>query len=576
MENLERNHASLKERAGRATLAVLAAAGVFMPAHVSEAEPLQPNALSQTADMLGTNTSWNMPGAIKSGHQLNIKATGLGIVNQDGTPNQTNPPVNLYGSRLNTTGAFSVTTTMSNIGGQVQESLYGTDDVVEDEWRAPIGNVTMRFNGNKFAASVNDQKNGTDGHVLNKTIKASSSHTIKMTDKSGKVSFAVDGKSMGSMPDDGIFNTHKVWVGMDALSAPSGKFSVTKLQANGESGGKVSLADTRSTKINRDPTGFQALASKKRPGLLMGSAVALGPMVSDPTYDRLLGNEGLVSVENAGKWQNIEPEKGKFNFKDMDAIVDIARKSGMKVHGHALVFTEAQPTWMRNVPANQLEKVMTNHIKTVVGHYKGKVSSWDVVNEPLADDYNKAGQFGLRENNFYKAMGPDYVEIALRAAHAADPSAKLYLNDYGMESDDNKFQLMNVLSQYLTQIGAPLNGIGFEAHLDKFDTNSADTHIDEAKLEDHFQVMANLGLKVRVSELDVSNPSEYPALGDAVKACVKHPNCESVTTWGITNRYSSGSDTNGNDQIQYNNIGLPYDKNEKPISAAIQAIKSSL
>jgi endo-1,4-beta-xylanase len=295
--------------------------------------------------------------------------------------------------------------------------------------------------------------------------------------------------------------------------------------------------------------------------------------VSDPTYRKLLGNFNSITPENVAKFQFIHPLPGQlpmdFNFAEMDALVSIAKKAGMKVHGHALVFGEANPQWVQSVARDDpgaLKGIMINHIATVVSRYKGEIEGWDVVDEPLADYGAPSGQFGLRENIWYKAMGPEYIVAALKAAHAADPSTGLWLNDFGMESDPDRFQEMVTLVRWLQAQKVPLTGIGFEAHIDDGDTTDNDTQISIPMLESRLDTLKSLGLKARFSELDVTNASEYPVFGDVVRACLARSNCTGVTTWGITDKYASSGTVNG-DGSYSTGVGLPWDSNERPTPA---------
>ena len=137
----------------------------------------------------------------------------------------------------------------------------------------------------------------------------------------------------------------------------------------------------------------------------------------------------------------MHPLPGVYDFHEGDALVALAQQHGLKVHGHTLVFGEANPRWVRDLPAAQLEQTMTDHIAHVVGHYKGKVSSWDVVNEPFDDtEWDQ-----LRPHLWERAMGESYIQKAFAAAHAADPNALLFMNDYGLEVDGDRWNALLAL-----------------------------------------------------------------------------------------------------------------------------------
>ena len=216
---------------------------------------------------------------------------------------------------------------------------------------------------------------------------------------------------------------------------------------------------------------------------------------------------------------------------------------------------------------------MLNHIQTVVGHYKGKVASWDVVNEPLAGYDTTPGAMGLRKHLWYNAMGTDYIAKALRAAHDADPTAELWINEFGMETDEDRFADMLALVTKLKQDGVPLTGVGFQAHLDEEDLGRGG-RLDTTLLKLHMQALEKIGLKARVSELDVSDPTQYAAYGDVLSACVGQANCTGVTTWGITDAYSSGGGIANNGSYE-TGIGLPWDEGMNP-TPALTALQNAL
>lgn len=184
-----------------------------------------------------------------------------------------------------------------------------------------------------------------------------------------------------------------------------------------------------------------------------------GNMINNPTITNLAAQQfDMVTPGNEMKWDTTDPSNGSYNFGPGDAIVSFAQSHGMRVRGHNLAWHSQVPSWVSTLPLNQVQSVMENHITTEAGHYKGKAYSWDVVNEPFNDD----GTF--RSDIFYQAMGQGYIADALRAAHAADPNAQLYLNDYNIEGENAKSNAMYSLVSSLKSQGVPIDGVGFEGH----------------------------------------------------------------------------------------------------------------
>ncbi|TQN65503.1 Endo-1,4-beta-xylanase [Colletotrichum shisoi] len=163
---------------------------------------------------------------------------------------------------------------------------------------------------------------------------------------------------------------------------------------------------------------------KKRGKLYFGASGDNGIMQQGRTEAIQLANFGQVTPEYSMKWDATEPAPGNFTWGNADYLVDWAQTNDKSVHGHTLLWHTALPTWVSDIGDKKvLTKVIERHVQTVVGRYKGKIRSWDVVNE-IFDDSGT-----LRNTTFFNVLGESYVGIAFRAARAADPAAKLYIND---------------------------------------------------------------------------------------------------------------------------------------------------
>ncbi len=269
-------------------------------------------------------------------------------------------------------------------------------------------------------------------------------------------------------------------------------------------------------------------------GRYFGSATD-NPELSDTPYTSILGSEfGQITPGNSMKWDTIEPSQGQFNFTKGDAVVDFAQQHNEIVRGHNLVWHSQLPGWVSSLPSSQVQAAMENHITTEATHYKGKVFAWDVVNEPFNDD----GTY--RTDAFYNAMGKDYIADAFRTAHAADPNAKLYINDYNIEGSGAKADAMYSLVSELVSEGVPINGVGFQGHL-------AVQYGFPSGMQANMQRFASLGLDVSITELDVR--MELPAdsskvatqqsyYKQAVDACLGITRCVGITIWDYTDKYS--------------------------------------
>ena len=151
---------------------------------------------------------------------------------------------------------------------------------------------------------------------------------------------------------------------------------------------------------------------------------------------------------------------GQFRWRSADAVVAFAKAHGQKVRGHTLVWHRQLPLWLINgrFSPDELKSLMVAHIATEAGRYRGAVTAWDVVNEPFADDGEWRKSIGMGGD------GSDYVAIALRAARAADRDAKLFINDYGVETTGPKMRALHDFVASLKRDGVPIDGVGLQSH----------------------------------------------------------------------------------------------------------------
>jgi endo-1,4-beta-xylanase len=216
----------------------------------------------------------------------------------------------------------------------------------------------------------------------------------------------------------------------------------------------------------------------------------------DPAEDSIVTAQfNTISPENALKWESIHPQPNEYNFSLADKYVEFGEQNHMFIVGHNLVWHSQVPRWVfegkNGKPANRkvLLKRMHDHIQTVVGRYKGRIGGWDVVNEALNEDGS------LRQSQWRKIIGDDYIEKAFRYAHQADPQAQLYYNDYSLENEAKRRGALELVRK-LKAKGVPITGVGLQGHV-SLDWPSAE-QIDRTITE-----FGKLGVKVMITELDV-------------------------------------------------------------------------
>lgn len=202
-----------------------------------------------------------------------------------------------------------------------------------------------------------------------------------------------------------------------------------------------------------------------------------------------------VVAENCMKAEEIQPQEGKFDFTNGDRLCDLAEKNGQVVIGHCLIWHSQAPKWFfKDENGNEVSKEvliqrMKDHIYKVVGHYKGRVKGWDVVNEAIEGN----GEF--RKSPYYRIIGPDFIRLAFQFAHEADPDAELYYNDYGMDSPRKREAVVKMVKD-LKAKGCRIDAVGMQSHV------AFDTPLDE--YEKSIEAFAGAGVKVMITELDLS------------------------------------------------------------------------
>jgi endo-1,4-beta-xylanase len=252
-------------------------------------------------------------------------------------------------------------------------------------------------------------------------------------------------------------------------------------------------------------------------------------------------------VSEPGPLPNEQPcdRLGRYDFHHSDVVVDWALRHNMKAKGHVLVWHVTSPGGLlEEMSPNEVREQLRRHIYTTMGHYRGRIKEWDVVNEALAPDGT------LAQNIFFRKLGPNYIEQCFRWAHEADPDAILLYNDNKVEGMDgpnkNKADGFYHLLADLVRKGVPVHGCGIQAHF-----NAAGTGRNRPPtprmVKNQINRLGKLGLTVNISEMDVRTSQLPPNLRhiaqrqiyrDIVAAALTEPAFNAIWLWGFTDRHT--------------------------------------
>ena len=300
-------------------------------------------------------------------------------------------------------------------------------------------------------------------------------------------------------------------------------------------------------------------------GMLIGAAVRPAQLSEAAYASRLAREFNMIEPEDALKWEVVHPEPQRFDFSQADQVVDFARRHDMKVRGHTLVWHRQNPPWLTEgkYTSAELAEILEKHIKMVVGHYRGRIFAWDVVNEAFdelhpgelrdtlwreglaSSEELKATSNGARSQP--AARSPQsyfYIERCFRWAHEADPQALLFYNEAEAEPLNPKSDAIYAMVRDFRQRGVPIDGVGFQMHF-------ANLHANVETISANIRRFTALGVQVHVTEMDVAlpvdsagtaRPEDLKRQADIYRqiasACLSHPGCTAIQTWGFTDKYS--------------------------------------
>jgi endo-1,4-beta-xylanase len=318
-------------------------------------------------------------------------------------------------------------------------------------------------------------------------------------------------------------------------------------------------------------------AHAQKHGLLAGAAVDVRLLNSDEIYARVLSEQYSVLVaEGAMKWNALRPAPDKYSFADGDTLVAFAERNNIQVRGHNFVWHEALPDWFRSsVTKENARQYLVDHIMTVGTHYRGKMQSWDVVNEAVLPKDDRSD--GLRKSPWMNLLGPDYIDIAFRTARQADPHALLAYNEYGLEYDNGEDEERRAFTLKLLRrmkaANVPLDAVGIQSHI-----KAGQPSTFGSGLRNFMASVREMGLQIYITELDV-NEDDLPyddvaRRDDAIAELYRQylsevlaePAVKAVLTWGVSDSHTwlNNGPTHRRKQPNRPQRSLPFDNDYRP------------
>jgi endo-1,4-beta-xylanase len=313
--------------------------------------------------------------------------------------------------------------------------------------------------------------------------------------------------------------------------------------------------------VNPSATPQKITTLRNSAEFLVGVAVENDPLINNKPYATIAADEfSSVTPESAMKFDRIQYEENKFDFSSGDAIVNFALLHKQRVHGHTLIWQHALPYWVNNFKGDSAawEGIFKKHIQTVVGHFRGKVTSWDVANEAIDDNTGElvnGDKYGPGSGSIWRQhLGANYIVRAFKYAHEADPNALLFYNDYANDSGGWSDKKLNRILDIIKSIKAAdgvISGIGIQMHI------NVDT--ENKKISTALKQLSATGLLVHVSELDVSvNPlnkfdflfsdlhkqqqaNKYEFVAETYKINVPKAQQFGITTWEFSDAYNEAT-----------------------------------
>jgi endo-1,4-beta-xylanase len=324
-------------------------------------------------------------------------------------------------------------------------------------------------------------------------------------------------------------------------------------------------------------------------GILFGTFIHAGYLGHNEAYEAMIAREAALIVSSTMHWDEVAPTPDRTDFTEIDKVEAWARVHQLGLRGHAMLWWRAAPRWFADLSGRDAAvKAVEDHIAAMCRHFDGRLQSWDVVNEAIKANDGRRDR--LRRCVFIDKIGPDYLDIAFRAARANDPKTPLVYNEFDLELDipehvEKRQVLLDMIDGFKKR-GTPIDAVGLQSHL----STEGMAHFDERLFSNFLRALADRGLAILITENDVidrSAPSDIIARDEAVAAAYRryldvalaNPAVRTVVNWGLSDR-DSWIDTKNSETRRSDGLPprpLPFDDQLRPkpayfaIAAALAA-----
>jgi len=305
--------------------------------------------------------------------------------------------------------------------------------------------------------------------------------------------------------------------------------------------GQASVQVPRPKPVQVAPTPGNTLRSfAQARGFYIGTTANVGALQKEQQYRNILAAEfNMMTPEVSMKFDATEPEQGHYTFTNGDTLVAFAKVHSMQVRGHNLVWYLALPSWLKtgHFTREELMTILHAHILAEVSHYRGEINIWDVVNEAINNDGS------LRASIWSRVIGPNFLDLAFRWAHEANPQARLFYNDYGAEGLGQKSDAVYHMVAGMMKRGVPINGVGLQMHV------SVVEYPPPQDVLANIRRLTAMGLEVQITEMDVKIQNDHRPVQerlaaeaqiyrDMLSTCLAVARCTAFVMWGFTDRHS--------------------------------------